>query len=75
MLLAHSSSLVRRVPLARRPLVARGFGGLSTVMQRNPDDVVITFAKRTPMGRAKKGQLKDVPVDELLLALFTVTVN
>ena len=74
MLLARSS-LVRRAPLAMRTLVARGLGGLSTIMQRNPDDVVITFAKRTPMGRAKKGQLKDVPVDELLLALFTVTVN
>ena len=36
------------------------------------DDVVITFAKRTAVGRAKKGQFKDTPVDELLHALFKV---
>jgi acetyl-CoA acyltransferase 1 len=43
-------------------------------LQKKSDDVVITFAKRTAMGRAKKGQLKDVPVDELLHALFKVLV-
>ena len=44
--------------------------GLSAVLDKKPDDVVITFAKRTAMGRARKGQLKDTPVDELLHALF-----
>jgi hypothetical protein len=44
------------------------------LLQKKDDDVVITFAKRTAMGRAKKGQLKDVPVDELLYALFKVLV-
>jgi hypothetical protein len=44
------------------------------LLQKKPDDVVITFAKRTAMGRSKKGQLKDVPVDELLHALFKVRV-
>ena len=42
------------------------------LLQRKHDDVVITFAKRSAMGRAKKGQLKDVSVDELLRALFKV---
>ena len=42
------------------------------LLQKKDDDVVITFAKRTAMGRAKKGQLKDVPIDELLHALFKV---
>lgn len=46
--------------------------GLAGVLQKNPDDVVITFAKRTAMGRAKKGQFKDTPADELLLALIKV---
>jgi hypothetical protein len=32
--------------------------------------VVITYAKRTAIGRAFKGQYKDIPVDELLHALF-----
>lgn len=46
--------------------------GLSGILQKNSDDVVITFAKRTAVGRAKKGQWKDTTVDELLRALFKV---
>ncbi|KDQ63716.1 hypothetical protein JAAARDRAFT_29742 [Jaapia argillacea MUCL 33604] len=49
--------------------------GLAAVLQKNPDDVVITFAKRTAMGRVKKGQLKDIPVDELLRSLFKATLE
>ncbi|OAX42359.1 3-ketoacyl-CoA thiolase [Rhizopogon vinicolor AM-OR11-026] len=47
--------------------------GLSAVLQKNPGDVVITFAKRTAMGRNKKGQFKDTPVDEMMQALFKAT--
>ena len=46
--------------------------GRARLLQKKRDDIVITFAKRTAMGRAKKGQLKDVPVDELLYSLFKV---
>lgn len=46
--------------------------GLSAILEKRPDDVVVTFAKRTAMGKAKKGQLKDVPVDELMHALWKV---
>ncbi len=46
--------------------------GRAHLLQKKHDDIVITFAKRTAMGRAKKGQLKDVPVDELLYSLFKV---
>jgi hypothetical protein len=42
------------------------------LLQKKHDDIVITFVKRTAMGRAKKGQLKNVPVDELLYSLFKV---
>ncbi|PBL01034.1 3-ketoacyl-CoA thiolase [Armillaria gallica] len=49
--------------------------GLSAILQKNPDDVVITFAKRTPVGRARKGQLKDVSVDEMLHALFKASLQ
>jgi hypothetical protein len=42
------------------------------LLQKKHDDIVVTFAKRTAMGRARKGQLKDVPVDELLFRLFKV---
>ena len=48
--------------------------GLDAILKKKPDDVVITFARRTPMGRVKKGggMLANFPVDELLKALFTV---
>ncbi|KAJ3935356.1 MAG: 3-ketoacyl-CoA thiolase [Lentinula lateritia] len=49
--------------------------GLAAVLEKKPDDVVITFAKRTATGRAKKGQLKDVPVDEMLYHLFKATIS
>ncbi|KAJ7110177.1 Thiolase, N-terminal domain-containing protein [Mycena epipterygia] len=49
--------------------------GLAAVLQKNPEDVVLTFAKRTAIGRAKKGQLKDTTVDELLQALFKATLE
>ena len=45
---------------------------MSEILEKRPEDVVITFAKRTAMSRAKKGQLNDVPVDELLHSLFRV---
>ena len=62
---------------AARPLrLAHGYAtfvkGRADILTKRPDDVVITFAKRTALGRAKKGQLKDVLVDELLHALFRV---
>ncbi|THV04914.1 3-ketoacyl-CoA thiolase [Dendrothele bispora CBS 962.96] len=58
----------------RRAMSTKVPRGLSAILQKNPDDVVITFAKRTPVGRAKKGQLKDYPVDELMHALFKETL-
>lgn len=71
--------MLSRLVLRSAPIPSRGSRalstsarGLSAVLQQNPDDVVITFAKRTAMGKVRKGQLKDVPVDELLHALFKV---
>lgn len=62
------------MPLVRS--MATQARGLPAILEKRPDDVVITFAKRTAMGRAKKGQLKDTPVDALMHALFKVsTVN
>ena len=56
----------------RRASTTAKSASLQRILQRKPDDVVITFAQRTAMGRAKKGQLKDVPVDELLHGLLKV---
>lgn len=39
---------------------------------KNPDDIVITYATRTPLTKAFKGGLKDTPVDFMLLQLFKV---
>ncbi|KAF7791823.1 hypothetical protein EIP86_002847 [Pleurotus ostreatoroseus] len=50
-------------------------GAVQRLLEKKPKDVVVTFAKRTAMGRAKKGQLKDTPVDELLQALFKATLK
>ncbi|KAF9015211.1 3-ketoacyl-CoA thiolase [Cyathus striatus] len=62
-------SLTRAATTSARPR------GLSAILEKNPHDVVITFAKRTAIGKAKKGQFKDTPVDELLLALFKATLE
>ena len=65
------------LPLKRAifPVLTRAINSnarLHNILEKKPDDVVITFAQRTAVGRAKKGQLKDTPVDELLHALFKV---
>ena len=57
---------------AHRAASTLGSGRRVQLLQKKHDDIVITFVKRTVMGRAKKGQLKDVPVDELLYSLFKV---
>ncbi|KAH8835773.1 Thiolase, N-terminal domain-containing protein [Flagelloscypha sp. PMI_526] len=44
------------------------------LLQKSPEDIVITFARRTGIGRVKKGQLKDHPVDEIMAALFKATL-
>ncbi|KIJ21716.1 acetyl-CoA C-acyltransferase [Paxillus involutus ATCC 200175] len=49
--------------------------GLVAILEKHPDDVVITFAKRTAMGRHRKGQFKDVPVDEMMQALFKAALQ
>jgi acetyl-CoA acyltransferase 1 len=41
--------------------------GLKKILEKNPDDIVITCATRTPLTKAKKGGLKDTPTDELLI--------
>lgn len=71
MLLPRTFAAIARAPVYSRA-ASTSSKAVSALLQKNPDDVVITFAKRTAMGRAKKGQLKDTPVDELLHALFKV---
>ncbi|KAL6241719.1 hypothetical protein RBB50_011252 [Rhinocladiella similis] len=44
--------------------------GVATILQRNPDDVVITLAVRTPLTRANKGGFKDTDLDYMIYALL-----
>ena len=41
--------------------------------QKSNYSQVITYAARTPLTKAKKGALKDTPIDDLLIALLTVS--
>lgn len=49
--------------------------GRKELLEKKPDDVVITFAKRTAMGRRAKGQLAQYPVDEIMHSLFKVIMH
>ncbi|GAA6002285.1 uncharacterized protein JCM10292_006582 [Rhodotorula paludigena] len=48
--------------------------GKSKLLRKSPDDVVITFAGRTALQRARKGGFKDMSVQELLIAFFKKAV-
>lgn len=43
--------------------------GIKNILQKNPNDVVILSALRTPVTRAKKGGLRDTYDHELLGAV------
>jgi small subunit ribosomal protein S3e len=63
-----------------RSFIARSFAsqayprGLQGLLEKRPDDVVITYVKRTAIGRAKKGQFKKTPIDEILAGLLKVQI-
>jgi acetyl-CoA acetyltransferase len=42
---------------------------------KNPDDVVITLAIRTPLAKAHKGGFKDTPLDGIVYKLMKEVVN
>lgn len=43
--------------------------------QKNPDDVVITLAIRSPLTKAFKGGFKDTPLDYLVYSLLKKVVE
>ena len=43
--------------------------------QKNPDDVVITLAIRTPLTKGKKGGLKDTPLDGIVFKLLQQVIR
>ncbi|KAF2870533.1 3-ketoacyl-CoA thiolase-like protein [Massariosphaeria phaeospora] len=44
--------------------------GLSAITTKNPDDIVITLAIRTPLTKAFKGGFKDTPLDGILVKIL-----
>ena len=55
--------------------VQSGGNGLAQASAKNPNDVVITMAIRTPLCKARKGALKDVPTEILILELLKKTIS
>ncbi|KAH7106779.1 3-ketoacyl-CoA thiolase [Auriculariales sp. MPI-PUGE-AT-0066] len=49
--------------------------GKEALFAKNPQDVVITFARRTPLTKAKKGGFKDTRSDELLVSMLRAVVT
>lgn len=47
---------------------------ISAITQKNPDDVVITLALRTPLAKAVKGGFKDTDLDFMVYALLKEVV-
>lgn len=43
--------------------------------QKNPDDVVITLAIRTPLAKGKKGGFKDTDLDYMIYALLKQVIE
>lgn len=42
--------------------------------QKNPDDIVVTLALRTPLAKARKGGFKDSGLDYIVYALLKETL-
>ncbi|KAL8903723.1 MAG: hypothetical protein Q9207_003741 [Kuettlingeria erythrocarpa] len=49
--------------------------GLSAITQKNPDDVVITLAIRTPLTKAGRGGFKDTQLDYLVYSLLKKVIE
>lgn len=52
-----------------------GNTGLAAITQKNPDDVVITLALRTPLAKAVKGGFKDTQLDYIVYSLLKEVID
>lgn len=59
-------------PQATSAIQSTQFGAVGS---KNPDDVVIVSAKRTAIGRARKGVFKDTTPDDLLTAVLKGVID
>jgi acetyl-CoA acyltransferase 1 len=49
--------------------------GLSSILTKSPNDIVILSSLRTPITRANKGHLKDAYAEELLVTVLKATLD
>ncbi|KAF1992271.1 thiolase [Aulographum hederae CBS 113979] len=52
-----------------------GKSGVDAITTKNPDDVVITYAMRSPLTKGKKGGMKDVGLDEMVYHMLKAVVD
>lgn len=52
-----------------------GQSPLDKITQKNPDDIVITLAIRTPLTKGRKGGLKDTPLDGIVFKILEQVVK
>ncbi|KAK3052230.1 hypothetical protein LTR09_006822 [Extremus antarcticus] len=55
--------------------ITPGSSPLDKITQKNPDDVVITLAIRTPLTKGGKGGLKDTPLDGIVFKLLEQVIR
>ncbi|KAH7084316.1 Thiolase, N-terminal domain-containing protein [Paraphoma chrysanthemicola] len=55
--------------------IAPSTNGLSAITTKNPDDIVITLAVRTPLTKAKKGGFKDTLLDGIMVKTLKAVVE
>lgn len=49
--------------------------GKDAVLQKNPDDIVITYRGRTALTKARKGAFKDTPLEDLMIPLLSSLIS
>lgn len=54
--------------------IVPGKSGREQLLQKNPDDIVITLATRTALAKGGKGSLKDTPLDGIVFKLLQQVV-
>ncbi|KAH8817007.1 putative peroxisomal 3-ketoacyl-CoA thiolase [Xylogone sp. PMI_703] len=70
-----ASSSQERLQSVASHLSAPKSGRKAKYLQKNPDDIVITCALRTPLTKARKGAFKATKVDDLVISILQSTLQ
>ncbi|KAF2429399.1 putative 3-ketoacyl-CoA thiolase [Tothia fuscella] len=66
---------VERLKAFAQQVTGSSSSALDVITQKNPDDVVITLAIRTPLTKGKKGGFKDTHLDGIIVKLLKEVVK